>query len=142
MKLLVIFLFLLPIAGIAQSETPHQIAMGRFRQFYNAGQGDSINAMFGKSWDKAKSIKPLWTNEDVARMQEEYGNLQSILFIGIDKTDPQQVYVFQTVFSKAGVRTTSCTLDKDHAFSTFRFITTSDGISKLVRKAKRHPLQP
>lgn len=135
MKLLASLLLLLPMAVMAQSETPHETAMGKFQKFYNAGQGDSINAMFGHSWDQAKAIKPLWTNEDVARMQEEYGTLVSYKFIGIDKTDPQKVHVFQTVFSKAGARTTSCTLDKDNAFATFRFMTTSDRISKLVRKA-------
>jgi hypothetical protein len=138
MKRLVYLLFMLPLAAMAQSDTYHESAMKKFQQFYNAGQGDSINAMLGKSWDYSKTIKPLWTNEDVARMQEEYGTLQSFKFIGIDETDPQKVWVFQTVFSKAGAKTTSCTLDTENAFSTFRFITTSDGISKLVRKAKQH----
>lgn len=135
MKRLVFLLLFLPIVGMAQSDTYHESAMKKFQQFYNAGQGDSINAMFGHSWDQAKATKPLWTNEDGSRMQEEYGTLQSFKFIGIDETDPQKVWVFQTVFSKAGAKTTSCTLDKENAFSTFRFITTSDEISKLVRKA-------
>lgn len=136
MKPLLFLLFMLPLVGMAQSVNYHESAMKKFQQFYNAGQGDSINAMFGHSWDQAKTIKPLWTNEDVAKMQEEYGTLQSFNFIGIDQADPQKVYVYQTVFSKAGAKTTSCTLDKENAFSTFRFITTSDGISKLLRKAK------
>lgn len=135
MKLRAFFLLLLPMAVMAQSETPHKAAMEKFQQFYNAGQGDSINAMFGHSWDQAKAIKPLWTNEDVARMLEEYGTLQSFTFIGIDKTDPQRVYVFLTSFSKAGQKTSSCTLDPENALSTFRFMTTSKRISKLVRKA-------
>lgn len=137
MKRLVFLLLMLPFAAMAQSDSYHESAMKKFQQFYNAGQGDSINAMFGHSWDQAKAIKPLWTNEDVARMQEEYGTLESFKFIGIDKTDPQKVRVFQTVFSKAGAKTTSFTLNKENDFSTFRFMTTSDRISKLVRKAKR-----
>jgi len=142
MKLLASLLLLLPMAVMAQSETPHEIAMGKFQKFYNAGQGDSINAMFGHSWDQAKAIKPMWSNEDVARMLEEYGTLQSIKFIGIDKTDPQRVSVFLTTFSKAGQKTSSCTLDPENALSTFRFMTTSNRISKLVRKARLDSRQP
>ncbi len=137
MKLLIFPLLLLSLSAIAQPNSPHDAALARFQQYYNAGQGDSINAMFGHSWDQAKTIKALWTNEDVTRMLEEYGTLQSFKFIGIDETDPQKVHVYQTVFSKAGAKTTSCTLDKENAFSTFRFITTSKGISKLVRKANK-----
>lgn len=135
MKLLIFPLLLLSLSAIAQPNSPHDAALARFQQFYNAGQGDSINTLFSHSWDQAKTIKPLWTNEDAAKMLEEYGTLQSFKFIGIDETDPQKVHVYQTVFSKAGAKTTSCTLDKEYALSTFRFITTSDGISKLVRKA-------
>lgn len=142
MKRLLFLTFMLPLAVMAQTDSYHESAMKKFQQFYNAGQGDSINAMFGHSWDQAKTIKPLWTNEDVAKMQEEYGTLESFKFIGIDKKDPQKVRVFLTVFSKAGQKTTSCTLDKAHAFSTFRFMTTSNGISKLVRKAKQDARQP
>lgn len=135
MKLLVFPLLILSLAGRAQSNTAHDAAMAKFQQFYNAGQGDSINAMFGHSWDQTKTIRPIWTNKEAAEMLEEYGTLQSFKFIGIDETDPQKVHVYQSVFSKAGAKTTICTLDKEYALSTFRFITTSDGISKLVRKA-------
>lgn len=135
MKLLIFPLLLLSLSAMAQPNSPHDAALARFRQFYNAGQGDSINTLFSHNWDQAMTIKPLWTKEDVTKALEEFGTLQSFKFIGIDETDPQKVHVYQTVFSKAGAKTTSCTLDKEYALSTFRFITTSDGISKLVRKA-------
>ena len=137
MKLLILPLLLLSLSAIAQPNSPHDAALARFQKYYNAGQGDSINAMFGHSWDQTKTIRPLWTNKEAAEMLEEFGTLQSFRYIGIDETDPQKVHVYQTVFSKAGAKTTSCTLDKENAFSTFRFITTSKGISKLVKKANK-----
>ncbi len=135
MKKLLSLLFLLPVmaqAQIKQSNT--EAAMRKFQQYYNAGQGDSINAMFGHHWDKAKTVKPLWTNEDSEATLQQYGTLQSFTFIGIDKTDPQKVYVFKTLFSKGGEKTTSLTLDKENGLATFRFITESPGITKLLNK--------
>lgn len=136
MKLLVLIIMSIPFYGIGQTTADYNFAMEKFQKVYNAGQGDSINAMFGHSWDQAKAHKPLWTNDGTAELLNELGTLISFRFIGIDKSDPQKVYVFQTIFSKAGQKTTSCTLDKENAFLTFRLVTSSNGINKLVRKAK------
>lgn len=134
MKVFAFLLFLLPVAAVAQTNKNIENAMTKFKRFYNAGQGDSINAMFGHNWDKAKTFKPLWTNEDSQTTLQQYGTLQSFTFIGIDKSDPQKVYVFKTVFTKGGEKTTSLTLDKNNDLATFRFITTSGGISRLLKK--------
>jgi hypothetical protein len=137
MKLLIILLILLPFSGIGQTTADYNFAMAKFQKFYNAAQGDSINAMCGHSWGEAKAYKPLWTNDETAKLLDDLGTLLSFKFIGIDKSDPQKVYVFQTIFSKAGQKTTSCTLDKENALLTFRLVTNSSGIEKLVRKAKK-----
>ncbi len=137
MKLLAIAVFLMPLAVAGQSANSYQKAMEKFKKFYNAGQGDSINAMFGHGWDEMKSTSPLWTNAQAAEYIKEYGSLRSFKFIGVDSLDPNRVYVFKTFFSKAGARTTSLTLDKDNGLGTFRFITTSEGITQLLRNAVR-----
>jgi hypothetical protein len=137
MKLFALFAFLLPLTVAGQTTNDYEHAMEKFQKFYNAGRGDSINAMFGHSWDEMKTRNPLWTNDDIASRLEEFGTLKSFKFIGIDTLDPNKVYVFQTFFSKGGAKTTSLTLDKDYYFDTFRFMTTSDGITQLLKKYKR-----
>ncbi|MBL7723871.1 MAG: hypothetical protein JNK27_06965 [Chitinophagaceae bacterium] len=134
MKFIALVIFLLPLAVAGQSKTDYENAMTKFQKFYNAGLGDSINAMFGYSPDDFKPTKPLWTNEGNASALKEFGTLKSFKYIGIDKSDTYDVYVFVTIFSKAGAKTTSLTLNKNYSLGTFRFITTSDGINDLLKK--------
>ena len=136
MKLLAILILVMPFALFGQSADPHSLAMEKFKNFYNAGKGDSINAMFGHDWDEAKLTTPLWTDAKAAELLKEYGSLESFKFIGVDTMDPNNVYVFKTFFSKAGAKTTSLTLDKDNSLSTFRFMTSSEGISQLLKNSK------
>jgi len=133
MKLLAIVVFLMPLAVAGQTVNSYQQAMEKFKKFYNAGQGDSINAMFGHEWDQMKSTRPLWTNAKAAELLKEAGSLKSFKFIGIDTLDPNRVYVFKTFFSKKGTKTTSLTLDKDNNLGTFRFMTSSEGITQLLK---------
>jgi hypothetical protein len=137
MKLLAILAFLMPLAMMGQTANSHQQAMEKFQQFYNAGQGDSINAMYGHEWDEMKLTKALWTNAKAAELLKEYGKLKSFKFVGVDKSDPNEVYVYQTVFSKKGKSFTSLKLDSANSLSTFRFITTPDENSRLVMEATR-----
>lgn len=136
MKLLSIIIFLLPIAVAGQSKVDYKNAMSKFQKFYNKGQGDSINAMFGHIPEDMKSSTPIWTNASNEARLKEFGILKSFTFIGIDNSDPNKVYVFKTVFSKAGTKTTSLTLFNDLSVGTFRFITTSESINNLLRKSK------
>ncbi len=136
MKFLALLFFLLPLAVAGQSNTDYENAMAKFQKFYNAGQGDSINAMFGHDWDEMKLTNALWTNAKAADFLKEYGKLKSFKFVGVDKEDPNEVHVFQTVFDKAGTKTTSLTLDQGRSLSTFRFITSSERIDALLRKFK------
>ncbi len=135
MKILLCLAFLLPITVIAQTETDYKQAMAKFQQLYNAGQGDSISAMFNLDY-KSVGIEPLWTNKLVAEALKEFGTLKSLKYIGVDETDHDTVRVFQTFFSKAGTKTTSLTLHKNNKLGTFRFITTSDGTDALLKKRK------
>ena len=136
MKFLVLLVFLLPLAVAGQSKNDYDNAMAKFQKFYNAGQGDSINAMYGHGWDEMKLTKTMWTNAKAAECLKEYGKLKSFKFIGIDESDPNKVHVFETIFSKAGTKTTSLTLEEEHSLGTFRFITSSENISALLRKHK------
>lgn len=136
MKRITLLLCAIPFISFSQTKADYENAMSKFMKFYNAGRGDSINAMFGADWDETKKTHPLWTNEQNNDLLKEYGSLQSFKFIGIDKTDPAKVYVFKTVYSKAGEKTTSLTLDKENRLGTFRFITSSNGIRKLLKKAQ------
>ncbi|MBL7730622.1 MAG: hypothetical protein JNM88_05545 [Chitinophagaceae bacterium] len=136
MKILSILIFLLPVAAAGQSTNDYEKALSNIQKFYNAGQGDSINALFGHVPDDIKSSRPLWTNESNRELLAELGTLKSFRYIGIDKSDPNEVYVFETIFSKAGVKTTSLTLYKDLSVGTFRLITTSDSIDDLLQKSK------
>lgn len=133
MKLLLIAAFLAPLTMAAQTVDSYQQAMQKFKKFYNAGQGDSINAMYGREWDEMKSTRAIWSNAKAAELLKAYGKLKSFKFVGVDKSDPNGVYVFQTVFTKKGTAATSLTLDKNNSLSTFRLITTSDEISRLLK---------
>lgn len=136
MKTLAVLAFLLPITVVAQTKTDYQHAMAKFQRFYNAGQGDSIHAMFKPAVQVTTASRPLWTSESNAAALKQFGTLKSFTFLGIDKTDPSNVYVFQTFFSKAGAKTTSLTLDENFRLGTFRFMTTSEGIDDLLKKRK------
>ena len=138
MKLLVLLTFLLPIMLLGQSQTDFENAMTKFQKFYNVGLGDSLSAMFGYEPNEPRPTKSLWTNESNASALEKFGTLKSFKFIGVDKSDTYDVYVFITNFSKAGEQTTSLTLNKDKSLGTFRFITSSVGIDDLVKKYKNN----
>ncbi len=130
MKFFALLFFLLPIAVTAQTRSDYEHAMAKFQRFYNAGQGDSINALFNHD------ASFLWTNSKADSSIKKFGTLNSFKFIGIDRTDPDKVWVFKTVFSKAGAKTTSLTLNKNNQLENFRFMTESEGITELLKKDK------
>jgi hypothetical protein len=137
MKVLFCIAFLLPITVIAQTKSDYEHAMANFQRFYNAGQGDSICAMFHiDNPSMEKGIESLWSNERTAEALQQSGMLKSFKYIGVDQTDVDTVRVFQTLFSIAGAKTTSLTLHKDYKLGTFRLMTISDGIKDLLKKRK------
>ena len=130
MKFFALVVFLLPLAVAGQSKTDYENVMARFEKFYNAGQGDSINVLFGQNWGET------WSETKAADYLKDYGKLKSIKFIGIDKEDPNKVYVFKSVFSNVGTKAISLKMEKDNSLSIFRFITSSKSINELLRKSK------
>lgn len=137
MKLLIILMFLMPFAVDGQISDPYQQTMEKFKRFYNAAQGDSINAMYGQDWAEMKLTKALWTNAKVSELLKEYGKLKSFKFVGVDKEDSNRVHVFQTVFSKKRDNVTSLTLDSENKLSTFRFSTSSNEITRLLKSFQK-----
>jgi hypothetical protein len=128
MKILIILAIALPLVSMSQTSSHYYEVMEKFKKFYNAGQVDSINALYGHGWDSAKLRRPIWTNARAAEYLEKYGQLKSFKFVCIDKKDPDQIHIFQTVFSKKGSKLTGLTLDEDNKLSTFRF---STGITEI-----------
>lgn len=136
MKIIVLLAFFLPIAGFGQTTIQYQQAMQKFQRFYNAGLADSIDNMFGAEYQQMKP-NVLFTSDQLAGLLKEYGTIKSFRFIGIDKSEPSKVYVFETIFSKKAAKATSLTLDEDLKLGTFRFITTSKEIEALLKKSRR-----
>ena len=132
MKFIALFIFLAPLTLPAQTVADYKHVMEKFQQFYNAGQGDSITAMINSY------PSPMWSNEETAKALKDFGTLTSFKFIGIDTSDPHKDYVFETQFSKAGVKTTSLTLHGNLKVGDFRFITTSECITALLKKQQKH----
>lgn len=132
-KLLLVFLFA-PIVAFCQSQKDYERTFARFVKFYNEKQADSIAHM----WLGEDGSESMWNSELVAELHNNYGKLQSYSYLGIDKEDPNPgLAVFKTKFSKAGWKTTSFTIESDGSLGTFRFITSSDGIDKLLAKDKK-----
>lgn len=131
MKCIAFLLCFIPSIVFAQTQKYYERTMNKFVHFYNAGMGDSVNAMFSY-----QSAKPLWTNKMCKDLLEEYGTITSAKYLGIDNDDPGKVHVFITQFSKAGKKTTSFDIDNKNMLGTFRFITSSDGIDKMLKNNK------
>jgi len=129
MRYIIILLAMLPLASFAQNTKDYERAMGSFVKFYNNSQSDSIiNLSAPEERDN------MWNPELIATLQKEYGTIKSHKYIGIDTSDPGKVAVFKMMFTKAGTKATSLTLDKRNYIGTFRFITSSDEIEKMLKR--------
>ncbi|MBX2906071.1 MAG: hypothetical protein KF744_08540 [Taibaiella sp.] len=134
MKKLSLVLLFAPIVAFCQSQKDYERTFTRFVEFYNKKQADSIAHM----WFGEDGIESMWNSELVAKLHTDYGKLQSYSYLGIDKEDPNSgLAVFKTKFSKAGWKTTSFTIESNGSLGTFRFITSSDGIDKLLKEEKQ-----
>ena len=130
-NLLLIAVLALPCITKAQTLNDYQHTMDKFVQYYNQQQADSIANM----WTPAETF--IWNNQRMKEMQEKYGTITAFKFLGVDKSDPNNVWVFITQFSKAGEKTTSLTLDANKHLGTFRFITSSPGITRMKEAANK-----
>ena len=138
MKFLLAILIFLPVTTIAQSQADFEKVMGNFVRFYNQDQTDSICSLFPTEVNgKARECFWRWAAEkrpDSLSSLKKYGRITSYKYLGVDVTDAEPVHVFEIMFSKAGKKAHSFTLDKAHKYGTFRFITSSDEIEKMLRK--------
>jgi hypothetical protein len=138
MKKMLILLVFAPLFGFSQSQKEYEKVMGRFVSYYNAMQGDSIKAMWPYEKDMARWLDQAWSEKSLKEYYSEYGKIQSFGFLGIDKEDENPgLAVFKTKFSVAGGKTLSFTLDSSGYFGTFRFVTSSPGIDKLLKAEKK-----
>ena len=136
MKVLLLVFFLSPFISKGQMVQDYKNTMLKFQKFYNASQGDSINAMFEQTPGNFMNGRPMWNDVDIKSTINEFGRLKSFEFLGVDTTDPNNVYVFETKFSKKGKKMTSLTLYKNKKLGTFRFITILDDPKGLKKYSK------
>lgn len=130
----VLLIVIQPLILFAQSKADYEHAIKRFVNFYNNKQADSIVNMWPEQ--ERKEVKSMWSKERTEALLKEYGRITSYKYLGTDDEDPDKVVVYTTQFSIASSKTTSLTLDKEDYLGTFRFITSSEGIDKLLKKRK------
>jgi len=122
--------------GFAQTQVDYEQAISRFVSYYNHLRGDSIIKMFEHDEKSDEWMKRTWGRDHLESMHKEFGIIVSYQYLGIDKEDPNPgLAVFKTHFSRAGWKTTSLTLEKGY-LATFRFITSSKSIDKMLKKEK------
>jgi hypothetical protein len=131
----IFLLFVLPCAASAQSQVDYENVMARFQKFYNAGQSDSIQAMFSDDWGTTPEKRArLWRNGD--GLLKEYGKIKSMKYLGVEAEDPdKKVRIFKVICTK-NTHATGLSIDKMGKLQTFRFDTSSDGIDEMMKRAK------
>lgn len=134
MKYLVMLLLLLPILVEAQSKKDFKEVMDKFVQYYNADNTDKICTLFKEKKDIGCFWR--WANEKGSKSFEEYGKITSYQYLGKDKTDPEKVTVFRVNTEKQGIKAMSFTLGQGNKFGTFRFITSSEEIERMLAEGK------
>jgi len=135
-KAIFIFLFFaLSNAASAQSQADYEKVMVRFQKFYNAGQSDSIRAMFSDDWGTTTEKRArLWRGGD--DLLKEYGKIESMKYLGAEAEDPdKKVRIFKVICTKS-THATGLSIDKMGKLQTFRFDTSSDDIDEMMKNAK------
>lgn len=130
MKYLAILLILLPLGADAQNKKDFKEVMGKFVQYYNAGNTEMVCTLFPANKDE----KCFWrmAEEQGSKSLDEYGKIVAYQYLGKDKTDPGNVTVFRIETEKQGVKAMSFTLEPGNKFGTFRFITSSEEIERML----------
>ncbi len=107
MKYLAILLLLLPLGVDAQSKKDFKEVMGKFVQYYNAGNTEMICTLFPSNKDE----KCFWrmAEEQGSKSLDEYGKIIAYQYLDKDKTDPEKVTVFRIETEKQGVKAMSFT---------------------------------
>lgn len=126
-------LLVLPAFTFGQSQQDYEHVMNKFVKFYNSKKPDSILHLWPT--EAQKWMKRMWTMESIEQYHEEFGKITACAYLGIDTEDPNPgLAVFKTTFSNKEQHAISLTLDEKVYLGTFRFITESDGIDKMMQK--------
>ncbi len=146
MKKILFSLCFLPFSVFAQSQSDYEQEMAKFVKLYNSSKTDEICAMFGKNPQSDEGCSWEQSNRE-AKSIDKLGTIQSFKYLGVDKSDPEQVTVFQIHLSKAGTKAMSFTLHSTssaaaiapgpYIFETFRFTTTSEEIEKMMKPSRK-----
>lgn len=136
MKQLLILILLVPCIGFAQSRADYDKFMEKFVRLYNTKQSDSLVNMWKYNEEFDEWTRKVWSNDKLTEKHKEYGKIIAYKYLGIDTEDPSPgLAVYETNFSVVGWKTTSFTIDSGY-LSTFRPITSSKGIDKLLKNKK------
>ena len=127
-----LFCLLMPALASAQSRADYDYVMNKFVKYYNASQPENINTMWPVKMRKQNAN--LFDTKQLEELQDKYGKINSIKFMGIDSTDPARPAVFKTVFSRAGVKATSITIQPGNFLGSVNLIATSTEIRKMLSK--------
>lgn len=127
MKRLLILLFCIYFIPVnAQNKVDYDNVVGKFMQFYNNNQPDSICNLFSDTWGNAR--KTLWTAEKLKETKDKFGRMISYSYLS---GKPGDLLLYKVVFEKS-THAMGLSLDKKSKLLTFRFMTTSDSIEKLL----------
>ena len=133
--LFALLLFIQPYHVFSQTQSDHENAMEKFKNFYNDAQPDSICNMFSDIWGKSK--KSLFTKKEINKLQNEYGKIISYKFAGIDSvTDKNKIRLFITTYTKS-IQVTGFVIDNKNKFETFRFSTSSPHIDSVFYQIQK-----
>ena len=128
MKKLLFLLCFLPATGYSQTRADYESVMTKIVKYFNARQADSICSL-----SKRKNFWTAANNEYFYK----YGTINSFKYLGVDTSDNGKVHVFKVIWSNAGVKATSFSLGPDLKFWTFRLVTSSDEIERMLVRDKK-----
>jgi hypothetical protein len=136
MRYAMLLLIALPLISFSQTKTDYDNYMARFVRYYNKGLTDSICTLFPVEAGRNEPCFWKWaeSSHDTSSY-DDYGKIASYKYLGVDKTDPDNVTVFRVVFANKGVKAISFNLE-NKKFATFRFDTSSDEIEGMLKKTK------
>lgn len=134
MKKLVMLLLILPLVAGAQSKKDFKEVMDKFVQYYNAGNTDMVCSLFPEKEDNGCFWR--FAEERGSKSLDEYGKIIAYQYLGVDKTDPEKVTVFRIETEQQGIKAMSFTLGRGNKFGTFRFITSSEEIERMLAEVK------
>lgn len=134
MKYVLVCMLMLPLPATAQSKKDYKEVMGKFVAYYNEGNIDKICTLFTPHRDIGCFWR--WAQERSTDTTGQPGKILSYQYLGKDKTDEGKVTVFRIETEKQGVKAMSFTLEPGNKFGTFRFITSSDEIDRMLATYK------